>query len=48
LLTTIPKGHQPMVSAAFKTIFAQVSTCTPSGTRWQRPWRAASTRVPPS
>jgi putative transposase len=25
LLATIPKGHQPMVSAAFKTIFAQVS-----------------------
>jgi transposase-like protein len=25
LLATIPKGHQPMVSAAFKTVFAQVS-----------------------
>jgi transposase-like protein len=25
LLAMIPKGHQPMVSAAFKTVFAQVS-----------------------
>jgi putative transposase len=25
LLATIPKRHQPMVSAAFKTVFAQVS-----------------------
>ena len=25
LLATIPKGHQPMMSAAFKTVFAQVS-----------------------
>jgi transposase-like protein len=25
LMATIPKGHQPMVSAAFKTVFAQVS-----------------------
>ncbi len=51
LMATSPKGHQEMVSAAFKTVFAQVS-----GDRHARPvgpgdvstWRAGSRRARPS
>jgi transposase-like protein len=44
LMANIPKGHQEMVSVAFRTIFAQVSPeeISASGSTWPPCWPSAS------
>jgi len=47
LMATVPKGHQPMVSAAFKTIFAQVSGADMRN-QWDQVAATLSDRFPKS